>query len=159
MLWIACLLQYYCFIRPNELRQLKVEFVNLHATYIEIPGLVSKNRKTQRVAIPNGLLSELNFLMQCEPEHFIFGGPGPESPGRDYLSKAHRRVLKALNIKGRYGFYSWKHTGAVKAYKAGINMKDLQLQLRHHSLDMVNEYLKNLGVMDSDRIKNQFPAI
>lgn len=33
------------------------------------------------------------------------------------------------------------------------------MQLRHHSLDMVNEYLKNLGVMDSDELKSLFPAI
>jgi site-specific recombinase XerD len=25
-LWLSCVLQYYCFIRPNELRQLKVEY-------------------------------------------------------------------------------------------------------------------------------------
>lgn len=159
MLWVACLLQYYCFIRPNELRQLKVEDINIHAGYIEIPGTVSKNRKTQKVAIPDGLLPELNFLMHHDPELFVFGGPGPVPPSRDRLSKAHKKVLEELNIKGRYGFYSWKHTGATKAYLAGINMKDLQLQLRHHSLDMVNEYLKNLGVMDNDRIKTLFPKI
>jgi integrase len=105
------------------------------------------------------LLPELNFLVQYDPELFIFGGPGPEAPSRDSLSKAHKKILEAVKIKGRYGFYSWKHTGVVKAYKAGINMKDLQMQLRHHSLDMVNEYLKNLGVMDSDRIRDLFPAI
>lgn len=159
MLWVACLLQYYCFIRPNELRQLKVEDINIHAGYIEIPGVVSKNRKTQKVAIPDVLLPELDFLIYNEPESFVFGGPGPTPPSRDRLSKVHKKVLKELNIKGRYGFYSWKHTGVVKAYKAGINMKDLQLQLRHHSLDMVNEYLKNLGVMDNDRIKTLFPKI
>lgn len=68
-------------------------------------------------------------------------------------------MLKDLNITGRYGFYSWKHTGAVMAVKGGINIKDLQLQLRHHSLDMVNEYLKNLGVTDSERLLNHFPGI
>lgn len=45
------------------------------------------------------------------------------------------------------------------AVKHGIHVKDLQLQLRHHSLDMVNEYLKNLGVMDSESLLNRFPGI
>ncbi len=39
------------------------------------------------------------------------------------------------------------------------NIKYLQMQLRDHSMDMLNEYLKNLGVMDSDRIRDLFPAI
>ncbi len=159
LLWLSCLLQYYCFIRPNELRRLKVEYVNLHAGYIEIPGHISKNGKTQKVSIPTALFPELSSLVQVDPDLFIFGGPGVRPPSRDHLSKAHKKVLEALKINGRYGFYSWKHTGVVKAWKAGINIKDLQMQLRHHSLDMVNEYLKNLGVMDSDRIRDLFPAI
>lgn len=156
-LWLACVLQYYCFIRPNELRQLKAEYVNLNAGYIEIPGTISKNRKTQKVSIPTALYPELKELIFIEPEAYIFGGVKP--PSRDSLSKSHKKVLEELKIKGRYGFYSWKHTGVVKAWKAGVNIKDLQMQLRHHSLDMVNEYLKNLGVMDSDRIRDLFPAI
>jgi integrase len=159
LLWLACLMQYYCFIRPNELRQLKIEYVNLSAGCIEVPGNVSKNRKTQKVSIPTSFLPELLFLSSFDPELFIFGGPGSAAPSRDYLSKAHKKMLDTLKIKGRYGFYSWKHTGVVKAWRAGINIKDLQMQLRHHSLDMVNEYLKNLGVMDSDRIRDLFPAI
>ncbi len=159
LLWMACVLQYYCFIRPNELRQLKVENVNLSAGYIEIQGSVSKNRKTQKVSIPTPLYNEINSLIHFDPELFIFGGPGPVPPSRDKLSKVHKKMLETLKIKGRYGFYSWKHTGVVKAWRAGLNIKDLQMQLRHHSLDMVNEYLKNLGVMDSDRIRDLFPAI
>ena len=159
LLWLACQLQFYCFIRPNELRQLKVEYVNLNGGYIEIPGFVSKNRKTQKVSIPSALLPDLNFLAGHDPDLFIFSGPGPIALPRDRLSKWHKKVLDELNIKGRYGFYSWKHTGVVAAYKAGIDMKDLQMQLRHHSLDMVNEYLKDLGIMDSDRIRNLFPKI
>ena len=136
---MACLLQYYCFIRPNELRQLKVEYVNISAGYIEVPGTISKNRKTQKVAIPTPLFTELQSLTHFEPELYIFGGPGTKPPSRDNLSKAYKKVLENLKIKGRYGFYSWKHTGVVKAWRAGINLKDLQMQLRHHSLDMVNE--------------------
>jgi integrase len=132
---------------------------NLHAGYIEIPGHVSKNRKTQKVSIPTALYPELKFLVQMDPELYIFGEQGIKPPSRDFLSKSHKKVLEALKINGRYGFYSWKHTGVVKAWKAGINIKDLQMQLRHHSLDMVNEYLKNPGVMDSDRIRDLFPAI
>jgi integrase len=158
-LWTACLLQYYCFIRPNELRQLKAGNFNLSANYIEIPGAISKNRKTQKVSIPRPLSIELEFIDQMRHDVFVFTDKKSKVVSRDYLSKQHRTVLDELKIGGHFGFYSWKHTGVVKAVKAGIHIKDLQLQLRHHSLDMVNEYLKNLGVLDCDRIRDLFPEI
>ena len=42
--------------------------------------------------------------------------------------------------------YSWKHTGVVMAVKAGIHIKQLQIQFRHHGLDQVDQYLRDLGI-------------
>ena len=53
---------------------------------------------------------------------------------------------------------SWKHTGAGTFVKNNGNLKDLQTQLRHHSLDQVNDYLKDMGVYQSEFIKN-LPSI
>jgi hypothetical protein len=64
-----------------------------------------------------------------------------------------------LKINGNYAFYSWKHTGVVQAVRNGVNMKTLQLQLRHNSLDMVNEYLKNLGIMDDMDTDKKLPTL
>jgi integrase len=157
-LWLAIELQYYCFIRPNELRQLQVKHINIAAGFIEIDSSISKNKKTQKVMIPNVMMKDLTFIEQLPYNKFIFS-KNNHAPSRDALSKKHKSVLKTIGLHGRYGFYSWKHTGVVNAWKAGINIKDLQMQLRHHSLDMVNEYLKNLGVMDAERIKDLFPGI
>jgi integrase len=102
------------------------------------------------------------YLQQYPGSFFVLsksGHPGMEQIAIQWLNLQHRKVLEKLKIRGHYAFYSWKHTGAVKAVQAGINVKDLQLQLRHHSLDMVNEYLKNMGVMDSKDLKGKFPDI
>jgi len=103
-------------------------------------------------------IPDVQFIESYEPDEPIFKVKN-KFVTCDYLSKLHRKVLTVLGIKGRYGFYSWKHTGAVKSIQARINAKELQMQLRHHSLDMVNEYLKNLGIMDADGIKHKFPMI
>lgn len=158
-LWLAIQLQYYCFIRPNELRQLKAKHINLAAGFIEIDSSISKNKKTQKVQIPRTFQNQLQFIEKLSGESNIFTHSEVKTPVRDFYSKEHNKALKILGINGRYGFYSWKHTGVVMAWKASINIKDLQMQLRHHSLDMVNEYLKNLGVMDSERIRDLFPSI
>lgn len=158
-LWLACQLQFYCFIRPNELRQLKSENININAGYIEIPSEIAKNRKTQKVMIPTHFLPELLFVDKLNQNEFIFKDRNGNCVSHSKHWKQHSKVLKHLGFSSNYSFYSWKHTGVVKAVKAGIHIKDIQLQLRHHSLDMVNEYLKNLGVMDMDRIRDLFPSI
>ena len=162
-LWTAIQLLFYCFIRPGEMRGLRKYDVNLQDRFIEIRAEISKNKKTQKVSIPDAFISFLtNYLNGIEDEGGLIlskGHGGQYMIGLNYLNRKHSKVLKTLKIAGRYSFYSWKHTGVVKAVKHGINIKDLQLQLRHHSLDMVNEYLKNLGVLDSTDLRNKFPAI
>ena len=162
-LWTAIQLLFYCFIRPGEMRRLRKYDVNLQDRFIEIRAEISKNKKTQKVSIPDAFIPFLtNYLNGIKDEGGLIlskDHKGQYMIGLNYLNKKHSEVLKMLKIVGRYSFYSWKHTGAVKAVKNGINIKDLQLQLRHHSLDMVNEYLKNLGVLDSEDLRNKFPAI
>ena len=42
--------------------------------------------------------------------------------------------------------YSSKNTGAVTFVKNNGNLKDLHTEVRHHSLNQVNDYLKDIGV-------------
>lgn len=161
-LWLAIKLLFYCFIRPGELRLLKISAINFEYGFIEIPGVISKNGKTEKVSIPNKLKEEIQYLQDYPNNFYILsknGNPGLIPVSTKWINDEHAKILEKLKIKGRYAFYSWKHTGAVKAVKAGINIKDLQLQLRHHSLDMVNEYLKNLGVLDSEDLRNRYPTL
>ena len=46
-LWLVCLLQYYCFIRPGEIRCLKVGDVILEEEKIIVDASISKNKKTR----------------------------------------------------------------------------------------------------------------
>ena len=158
ILWFACQLQYYCFIRPNEIRFLKIEHINTVDGTIKIDASFSKNKKTQVVVIPNCFLSDFIALSNKNENDYLIQ-INNEQLKRDYLSKEHKKILAKLGFSNRYSFYSWKHTGAYMAVKGGIKLKDLQLQLRHHSLDQVNEYLREMGVLDCDDLKNKYPAL
>ncbi|HTN17203.1 MAG TPA: site-specific integrase [Chitinophagaceae bacterium] len=161
-LWLGIRLLFYCFIRPGEQRLLKISDINLEYGFIELRAEISKNRKTQKVSIPYTFLQELQFLRDYPNDFYILsksGRPGQVPVSTKWLNNEHAKVLDTLKIRGRYAFYSWKHTGAVKAVRNGINLKDLQMQLRHHSLDMVNEYLKNLGVMMSEDLRTKYPVL
>lgn len=161
-LWLAIQFLFYCFIRPGEMRLLKISDINFEYSFIEVRGEISKNGKTEKVALPHFFKEQILNLQAYPNNYYILSKkdtPGTIPVSTKWINDEHRKVLAKLKITGRYAFYSWKHTGVVKAVKAGINIKDLQLQLRHHSLDMVNEYLKNLGVLDSEDLRNRYPTL
>jgi integrase len=164
-LWLAVQFTYYCFIRStSEMRRLKIGNIDFSEGTMEVPSSISKNKDLSHVVIPKPFLEYLISmeLHKCNPNDYIFGNqglPGLFQIGTNTLYNRHRLILKKLGFPKGYSIYSWKHTGVWFAVKANITMKELQMQLRHHSLDMVNEYLKNLGVMDMPNISEKFPAI
>lgn len=163
-LWSAVRLIYYCYIRPGELRQLKIGDIDFDDWQIKIRGNISKNKREQWVVIPTALRREIEplCLYQYPSDFYLIGKEGvpSETPvGFNFWSYNHLKMLRELKYSDDYNLYSWKHTGVVRAYKAGIGLKELQLQLRHHSLDMVKIYLESLGILDFNNIKEAFPAI
>ena len=153
---------YFCFIRPIEIRCLKVG--DIHVDKILVRGEISKNKKSQYVAIPQPLLKMIDEAgIRNYPEnYYIFGHdgrPGVRNYSVNHFGSKHLAISRELQLSKQHKFYSWKHTGVVDAYRAGADLKELQMQLRHHSLDMVNKYMKALGVMDSDFFRNRFKEI
>ena len=159
-LWMIIRFIFFCFIRPAELRLLKVGDIILEDGKICIPAAVSKNRKTQYVVIPDKFLEEIYpILLERNPGEYLVGG-GFSPVGKNWLSNKHQKLLKEFHFNTEHHkLYSWKHTGAVTAVKNGVHIKQLQLQLRHHSLDQVNEYLRQLGVLDLGDFASKMPAI
>lgn len=162
-LWLACQCQYYLLLRPNELRTIKVGAFNLRSGNLRVEGEISKNSFTQSVMIPEEFTQQLSFTLIYPPHFYLFGKdgrPGITPHAKKYFPDKHQALLKRHNMNTRdYKFYSWKHTGAVMYYLATGDVKGLKEQGRWHSLDMVNEYLKNLGVMDIDRVRYNYPKI
>ncbi len=99
--------------------------------------------------------------MGRNPNEYVFRGSKHMKPMEENtMEHRHRTLLQELNFDtDRYKVYSWKHTGAVMAVKAGVHVKQLQIQLRHHSLDQVDEYLRQLGVSDLGDLRANFPSI
>jgi integrase len=167
ILWVCCQLLYYCFIRPGEIRLLKVGDIDLENYKILIRASISKNKKSEYVSIPYVFAERLKALgiEEMNTGLYLIGKDhiGSSTPtAENALAKRHLRILKKKGYDTGYGefaFYGWKHTGVIAAVKAGINLRELQLQLRHHSLDEMQHYLRNLGISDSQQVLNQFPEI
>ncbi|TLX73679.1 site-specific integrase [Labilibacter sediminis] len=165
-LWLAIQFEFYCFIRPGtELRLLKIENIDFHMGTITIPKDKAKNRREQTIGIPNQFLSVLKhqfYLDKFDKSFYVFGSnrvPGEKPLGKNTLRTRFNRFRDALGLSKAYKFYSWKHTGAIHASNAGIPVKDIQMQMRHHSLDITDKYLTKMKGSDSVHIKNNFPTL
>lgn len=161
---------YHAFIRPRELRQLSVTHVDINRQIILVPANISKNRKTEQTAINQtlfGLLREINAKMDTALQHIAkahtvkqnnllfskgvkYRGSGRCAENAPY--NRHRAALVACGLDGfGYTLYSWKHTGVVRAFESGLNLKRLQALLRHSSLSITDIYLRSLNL----RIDNE----
>ena len=160
-LYVCACLVFYCFIRPAEIVRLKVSNIRLVNKVIVIPGKASKNKKQEVVEIPNALMPILMMLDLSFPgDYFIFArhlkrGPAEIAPTR--IAEAWRIFANEYGIAKN--IYSLKHTGVGMAIENGINIRDLQLQLRHSNLEMTQIYLDKFNHRPSEMLSKNFPDL
>jgi integrase len=147
-LWLFIQFIYYCFLRPNEIRQLEHKYVHLDDKKIFIPSQISKNGKDGYVSIPDNFY---NLLRESEyfkgEQQYIFQARGRGEPiSKNVMCRRFHELIKDLNLGEDYTLYSWKHSGVVAAYNAGVDIKTIQSQCRHQSLEQTDIYLKSLGL-------------
>lgn len=161
-LWLACRFMYYCYIRPSEMRMLRISDIDPDTQTIAIRASIAKNKKTQSVVIPDVFWEEIleTDLLNYPSSNYIFsqkGLPGARPIKMDSLARRHKEALIFLGFDTEeYKFYSWKHTGAVAFLKENRGtMKELQLQLRHASLEETDGYLRQLKIENFDGVKTK----
>lgn len=161
-LYAISMIIFYCFIRPQEIVRLKIENFDLVNQRVYMSGKTSKNKKTQVVVIPDPLLEILVKLKNLDAHSgdYVFSRnllPGTFQIAPTRIAEAWRKWCKKYEVDKQ--IYHLKHTGVGMAIQAGINVRDLQLQLRHYSLDETQKYLEKFNNVASDRLKSGFPRI
>jgi integrase len=164
-LYFACMIQYYCFIRPGkELRLLKISDIDLHNGLIVIRQENAKNKQRQTVTMPQQLI-DICFdygIDKADKTLFIFGNKkrfGTRVCSVNMLRWRFNKIRDRLNMSKGYKFYSFKHTGASRLHLAGvISMRELMDQLRHSKLEATQHYVhKHIGTVNN-RIRDNFPS-
>jgi integrase len=161
--WRVCAMQYYCFIRPAELIQLRIEQVDFKRRMIHVPATLSK-ASDGWVLIPPMLWDELTTWSwsNLQPELYLFGPdflPSMKPVTRDHLSKTHLRIGRQFNLPPGTSLYSWKHTGVLALVEAGANMREVQAHCRHCGLHVTERYLGRLGVKQHSEAMRKFPRV
>ena len=153
--YVFCMTTYYCFIRPNELKKLKVEHVNIEKSYITIPSSISKNRKTENVTIPNIFIEELKeHIGKASKDLFLFGkkfAPGKQAVAN--LFYYWENVRKKYHFRKEVQFYSLKDTGITDMLNAGVPAIKVRDQARHSDLKITEIYTARNNSAD-ETVKN-----
>lgn len=163
-LWPFVKMIYHCFLRPVEILRMKVTDFNAATNQFIMHSGTSKNKKQMGVEVPQSFIDEVRSwkLEQYPPNYYIFGyklKPGPKPYGRNAVTMRHSAISDSLGIPQEYSMYSWKHTGNVDSYKAGVSVPDLMRQNRHHSLEETMGYLRSLGLMPNIEYSTKAPKL
>jgi len=155
---------YYLYIRPSELRMIRIQDIKLQKATVHIRADISKNRKDAFVSIPENFKEEIRKmeLQQYPGSYYLFTSlhqPGLRPLGRNTMGDRYRKHIKRMGINKGYTLYSWKHTGVVRAFLAGVNIKAIQQQCRHHSIYETDKYLRSLGLIENTEIIRHHPAL
>lgn len=164
-LYLACLIQFFCAIRPGtELRLLKIKHIDLWAGSIHVNVIDSKTGHGEHICMPNQLkelMTDTYRLQNYESELYVFsqnGIPGRKPLGRNNMRMRFNKYRDELHLSKEYKFYSFKHTGAGMMMNSGdFNLKELMEHLRHTDINSTYHYIRRYKGNSSDKIRNQFP--
>ena len=157
-LLLACRLEYYTFIRPGELRQLKINDINLKEMKIYINCQISKNGRSTNVAINREIITLMLDLglFNYPGEMYIFGSnlrPSAKLSDKNLFPRVWGNLRNTLGWADCYQFYSLKDSGIRDlANAAGIVVA--RDQARHADISTTNRYLQGRDVPVHDEAIN-----
>lgn len=136
-LFIACMIQYYCAVRPVELTRIRMEIFDFDLSVIRVHETDRKKGDYHISTIPKKLNDYIKVRYGKMPkDYFVFTSdrePGVNQIAKDTLSKRHKALVKRLfkekkisRMQG-YHFYSWKDDGITDHSKI-MNVYELASQ-------------------------------
>jgi integrase len=163
-LWLMIQLLYGTLMRPKELRFLQIKHICWEDGTIHLPASIAKNKKDRVITIPDWLLDCLldkNYNTFPE-EYFVMSTnkkPGEKPASKNFLYNKHKAITKGQNIPDGYDLYSWKHTGVQHLLLASVDIKFIQNQLGHRSLDEMIPYCDELRSQANEEIRKKSPRL
>lgn len=142
---LAVLMEYYTFIRPTELTNLRIQDFSIKDQRVFVSGSFSKNKKDGYVGVNETLIRlMLDLHVFDHPgDDYLFSTnfkPGVSKVRADIFNKRWVNVRKRLGWGDEYQFYSLKDSGIRDlANSAGVVIA--RDQARHQDIATTNKYL------------------
>ena len=143
---LAVMMEYYTFIRPNELRHIKIRDISFSEMSVFIPAEISKNQRNGKVAINESiirLMIELE-IHKHDPDEYLFGPhflPAPKQAPANIFNKYFANLRKQLKWPVEIKFYSLKDSG-IRDLSESVGIVTARDQARHTDISTTNKYLE-----------------
>ena len=155
---LACLMEYYTFIRPIELSQIKLEHISIKDQKVFIPGAISKNRRDGMVGLNDEIIRLMIELKIFEkPGHcFLFGKdfkPSEKQADSRIFREYFMKVREELKWDDSKQFYSLKDSG-IRDLANAEGIVVARDQARHSDIATTNKYLKGDSMVVHEQTKH-----
>ncbi|QIY82581.1 site-specific integrase [Chryseobacterium sp. NEB161] len=156
--YIFYMLIYYCGIRPDELRNMKVKNLNFNERMIHLDAEFTKTSKNRAVPMLGNTYDLLKYYKDCDPEYYVFGTwvpnggrhshrnwflPNPYQIKEDTPNKQWNQLIKK-ELEINKSLYSGKHKGADDKFAAGMDIKTICDIFGHSETQMTERYMHSL---------------
>lgn len=156
---LACQMEYYTFIRPDELSNIKLGDIYLKEQKVFISSTISKNRRDGMVGLNDEIIKLMIDLriFEYSSNHYLFGGsdfkPGIKKADSRIFRNYFNKVRTTLHFPDTYQFYSLKDSGIRDlANTEGIVIA--RDQARHADISTTNKYLEGNGLSVHEETKH-----
>jgi integrase len=163
-LFLACMLEFYCGVRPGkEVRLIRARNFDLKEGVLTIDAGNSKNGKAGKITMSDDLIQICKDygIESASPDSYVFGKnrhidtkPLSENMPRFRFNKYRDKFGLSSDVK----LYSFKHIGAsYLVHSKVVSIVQLKDHLRHSNLSATEHYVKRILGDKNEAIKTQFP--
>ena len=163
-LWRFICFIYYAFMRPSEIRRLRVKSIDMEKRHIRILSSQSKVKKFDILPIADGLYQELLAmdLTQYPSDYYLFSNirqPSAQHLGTGWTTEHFKLVKQHFNFGLEYSIYGFKHTSVCRWYMHEKDIVRIQKMCRHSTIEMTARYLKSLGLLTDQYKIESLPGL
>lgn len=155
---LACMMEYYTFIRPDELSNIKLKDIHIKEQKIFVSSAISKNRRDGMVGLNDSLIKLMIELdVFSHPSScYLFGKkfmPSEEKADARIFREYFNKVRAFLQWPKNYQFYSLKDSG-IRDLANAEGIVVARDQARHTDISTTNKYLKGDSLAVHDETKH-----
>lgn len=155
---LACMMEYYTMIRPEELSNIRIQDISLKEQSIFVSSAFSKNKRDGKVGLNDELIKLMLDieLFKWPGDCYIFGDKLRQCTTKassEIFRREWKKVRKALRWSDEYQFYSLKDSGIrdLANAKGIVIARD---QARHTDISTTNKYLQGRDMPVHDETKH-----
>ncbi len=155
---LACMMEYYTMIRPEELTNLRINDISLREQSVFVSGEFSKNKRDGKVGLSEEVISlMLDLRLFDSPgDCYVFGDKLRQcriKASSEIFRRQWLKVRRALRWGDEYQFYSLKDSGIrdLANAKGIVIARD---QARHSDISTTNKYLQGRDMPVHDETKH-----